>query len=398
MKLSDDVCVCVCAHVLHAIGLQMKYSLDCLDGVQVLESGARAERMNAQVSLDAGEMCRLLSAFQPRLSDMRIVAYPDGWHDRHGSNRKQCAIKLESCIEHHENIELYTELLVPREALHDFTVRERQPIDVSSSLKDIKGMASFCNNLEVDVVMSFNKAGTPLVMTSRFRQGVDEEEVGWSAKLVLATLMHSGGGMANQHQQQEQEQQPYGAHMRQNGAEDEHASPPASAMARSNVLPGDTSHTYTDGRDDATDIASPGMAPWRSDGGNSQAAAGPRVDAHMDKRQRINPQVLVSDSQPTATTATTSRGVRTGAVDALNHLKYDNFQQQMRRVSDENEHDENTYYYRTNNAEMDGMHHEEEFDDDDDDDDDDDEEFIDATPPHRQTGSLFLSPEYQHPS
>ena len=104
----------------------------------------------------------------------------------------------------------------------------------------------------------------------------------------------------------------------------------------------------------------------------------------------------MSESQPTATIVTTLRGTCAGVVNALNHLKYDNFQQQMRRVSDENEHDENTYYYRTNNAEMDGMHHEEEFDDDDD--DDDDEEFIDATPPHRQTGSLFLSPEYQHPS
>ena len=46
----------------------------------------------------------------------------------------------------------------------------------------------------------------------------------------------------------------------------------------------------------------------------------------------------MSESQPTATIVTTLRGTCAGVVNALNHLKYDNFQQQMRHLSDENEH------------------------------------------------------------
>lgn len=318
-------------------GLVMKYAIDCLDGCETVDSGANAPAMPCQVVLQSAELARLLSAFQPQLEDVRITAFPDGWHEANGS-RKPCAVKLESCADV-GRIDLYTEVLVPNDSLVHFGIQPGPaflgappaPVSVSTCLKDLKSMAGLCQALEVDIGLSFTRAGMPLVLSTKYRQNVSEHDSDWSAKLVLATLFNrEDAALHSQRQRADQGGRRGGAAPppARGGAfpaEEE----PANALAEERL--GEVSPS--DGADGEE------LLHFRNDGaggpsergdrhhGTSQAAGRPRPGgAHAQHfHPRLpNHRVLVSDSAtPSQRTASDAAPTAGRAAKALNALQYD---------------------------------------------------------------------------
>lgn len=314
----------------------MNYAIDCLDNCEVVNSGANAAVMPCQVVLQSSELSRLLAAFQPKLEDVRITAFPDGWHEANGS-RKQCAVKLESCADN-GNIDLYTELLVPNESLVDFDVKAAAglggggaPVSVSTCMKDIKSMAHFCQALEVDIGLSFTQAGMPLVLSTKYKTNISEQDVDWSAKLVLATLFNRGDAT-----QKQQQQHPEQRRRRVEGtprASDADTNRTFSDEHLGEVSPSDGAngeellHIRGGGADYRLPVPAHDSDHDNDDyddhQGTSQAAVSnkrPRLDAQVHHQPRH--LVLVSDSQTPTQQTVSDRGQAAGR--ALHALQHDN--------------------------------------------------------------------------
>ena len=157
----------------------MQYTLDTLSDCILLQSNASNRYSSTFLTIESVELLKLLNAFQPSLHDITIIAYHNNDNDsnnNNNNNNNKIGIKLASCMDNINNIDLYTELIVPHNSLLDVkhnrnnnSTSNNNENRVSASLKDLKQMCSFCHAMHCDVGLGFSAPGSPLILTSMYR-------------------------------------------------------------------------------------------------------------------------------------------------------------------------------------------------------------------------------------
>ncbi|KAL8130480.1 hypothetical protein V2J09_019635 [Rumex salicifolius] len=256
--------------------------LDCSNGMKkTYWIACNVEPDTQQLSLDKGgfpsnfvvrprDLNRLLSNFQPSLHEITIIATdPSASPSDIASEIGGKAVELRSYMDPTKDNDssLHTQLWIdPVEEFVQYT-HSGDPVDVTFGLKELKAFLSFCEGGEVDIHISFEKAGEPLLMGPKFIAD-DGFVSNYDATLVLATMLVS---------QLHERNQAAPVHM---NAGDNHQTDGQQEKSRVNVTSHSSDHTRI-----WSDLSAKNASGSGIDTGSREAQGGTNAHLHEQREE-----------------------------------------------------------------------------------------------------------------
>lgn len=198
-------------------GIRKTYWLTCIHSGNEFSSLVDPATFPSNLVVKPKEFNRLLGHFQSALGEITLIATEPlttpVTDDSAPPEAK--AVELKSYVDAAKRASdgpgLHTQLWIdPSEEFHQYC-HSGAAVDVTFSLKELRAFIAFCESVEVDVQMFFEKAGNPVIFTPNF--GMSESVRGdFDAMLVLATMVESelrvprnseGQGRSASHQNEE---------------------------------------------------------------------------------------------------------------------------------------------------------------------------------------------------
>ncbi|XP_047322290.1 cell cycle checkpoint control protein RAD9A isoform X2 [Impatiens glandulifera] len=184
---------------------KIQWTLDCYNGIRkaywitcniepdIQHLSLDRRKLPSSFVVRPRDLTRLLANFQSTLQEITIIATeplssPADVENEIGGKAVELRSYLDPTKENDSS--LHTQLWIdPTEEFMLYT-HNRDPVDVTFAVKELKAFLSFCEGCEVDIHFYFDKAGEPILMAPKF--GLDDGSTSnFDATLVLATMLAS---------------------------------------------------------------------------------------------------------------------------------------------------------------------------------------------------------------
>jgi len=185
-------------------GLQKKFQFDLIDS-EALQAEINFDMYPVRITVEAGEMNRLLASFQQSLDEVTLIAIPDSGAEHHGDHqgnggRNHSATGTDKSCQIHSfydpskvdlgNSLLHTQLsLNAHQHFLEYQHTGRETVDVTFNLKDFKAVLTYCLSTRNNLGILFSRAGEPLaILPMPMHEHMNSE---FTSEFVLATMLDS---------------------------------------------------------------------------------------------------------------------------------------------------------------------------------------------------------------